>query len=86
VDARGGRDDPPGAGVRLPEILVPTVVVLRNSVDHPLTAYPQPNTAIDRGRTGLPCLLAPERCVMFWASSPTNWYTLGGSGADGLPF
>jgi len=68
-----------GTGAILPAGMVPSEIRVFNNGASPLFVYPPIGGTINAGTANLPVSLAAGNGLTYWASSPSNWYSIQSS-------
>lgn len=66
-----------GTGVVLPVAVAGMVIIVNNNGVNALNVYPNTNTTINNLTINSPLEQSPGASLQFYATSPTQWYTLG---------
>jgi hypothetical protein len=76
-----------GTGAILPVGMAPSEVRIFNDGPNPLHVYPPIGGTINSATANSPVMLASGNGLTYWASSPSNWYSIqsGSSGGATLP-
>lgn len=73
-----------GTGAVLPSFnLTPSQVLVSNGGANTLLIYPPLGSTIDNGSANASVSITAGTTKMFWASSPTNWYSFAGAASGG---
>ena len=65
-----------GTGAILPTGMAPSEIRVFNNGANPLRIYPPVGGTINAGTANLPVSLAAGNGLTYWASSPSNWYSI----------
>ena len=75
---------PPRTGAILPVGMAPSEIRVFNNSANPLNIYPPVGGTINAATANVPVLLAAGNGLSYWASSPSNWYSIqSGSSSSG---